>query len=64
MFTSSTRLKKWPLAMTLLVGQVYAALAYYYMHKAEIDQDMREDAARAEKLIEELDKQGKVIRLE
>ncbi len=48
----------------LLVGQVYAALAYYYMHKAEIDQDMREDAARAEKLIEELDKQGKVIRLE
>jgi uncharacterized protein (DUF433 family) len=48
----------------LSVGQVYAALAYYYMHKAEIDADMREDAERAEKLIAELEQQGKVIRLE
>ncbi len=48
----------------LPVGQVYAALAYYYMHKAEIDTDMRKDAAHAEKLIAELDRQGKVIRLD
>jgi uncharacterized protein (DUF433 family) len=48
----------------LSVGQVYAALAYYYMHKAEIDTDMRESAERAEKLLAELDRQGKVIHLE
>jgi uncharacterized protein (DUF433 family) len=48
----------------LLVGQVYAALAYYYMHKAEIDADMREEAARAKKLLAELDGQGKVVHLD
>jgi hypothetical protein len=34
------------------------------MHKAEIDTDMRESAERAEKLLAELDQQGKVIHLE
>ncbi len=48
----------------LPLAQVYAALAYYYMHKQEIDQDLRQDLERAEKLIAELDRQGKVIRLE
>jgi uncharacterized protein (DUF433 family) len=46
------------------VGQVYAALAYYYMHKAEIDTDLRASAERAEKLLADLDRQGKVIHLE
>lgn len=48
----------------LSLGEVYAALAYYYMHKAEIDQQMRDDATQAETLINELEQQGKVIRIE
>ncbi len=32
-------------AYELSLAQVYAALAYYYAHKAEIDTAMREDSA-------------------
>jgi uncharacterized protein (DUF433 family) len=46
------------------LGQVYAALAYYYQHKAEMDTLMREEAQEAEQLISQFDKQGKLIRLE
>jgi uncharacterized protein (DUF433 family) len=31
----------------LTMGQVYAALAYYYMHKAEIDAEIRANAEEA-----------------
>ncbi|RPI97581.1 MAG: DUF433 domain-containing protein [Chloroflexi bacterium] len=44
----------------LSLGQVHAALAYYHLHKDEIDESMRAEAERAEQLIAELEKQGKV----
>ena len=46
------------------LGQVYAALAYYFQHKAEIDAQMRADAEEAQKLLEEFESQGKLIRVE
>ncbi|MBZ0318396.1 MAG: DUF433 domain-containing protein [Anaerolineae bacterium] len=46
------------------LGQVYAALAYYYQHKVEIDTEIRQDSAKAESLLAELEHQGKLIRLE
>lgn len=46
------------------MGQVYAALAYYYQHKAEMDAQMDEEEKEAERLIAELEKQGKLIRFE
>jgi uncharacterized protein (DUF433 family) len=46
------------------MGQTYAALTYYYQHKSELDARMRADAAEAVLLLEELDKQGKLIRIE
>src|SRR5690242_6399004 len=48
----------------LSMAQVYAALSYYYAHKDEIDQEIRSNAEEAEKLIQELRKQGKVKTLE
>ena len=46
------------------LGQVHAALAYYYQHKTDIDTWMRDDEAEADRLLAELDAQGKLIRLE
>ena len=46
------------------MGQVYAALAYYYQHKAEFDQQMRYEAATADRLLAGFDAQKKLIRLE
>ena len=46
----------------LNLAQVYAALAYYYQNKAEIDTVLRSEAQEAEKYLQELDKQGKLIR--
>jgi uncharacterized protein (DUF433 family) len=34
-------------AYAVPISHVHAALAYYYEHKAEIDQDLREQIARA-----------------
>ena len=48
----------------LNLGQVYAALAYYYQHKAEIDKRMRADAVEADRQLGELERQGKLIRVE
>jgi uncharacterized protein (DUF433 family) len=45
----------------LPLGQVHAALAYYYMHKAEIDAEMKANAEDADKLLEELKRQGRLI---
>src|SRR5688500_249235 len=46
------------------LGQVYAALAYYYQHKAEIDERMREEARKAETWLKTFEAQGKLIRIE
>src|SRR5260221_11041781 len=35
------------------LAQVYAALAYYYEHKAELDEDVREQIATAKALKEQ-----------
>ena len=48
----------------LSLGQIHASLAYYYMNKAEIDAEMRSSAEDAEKLLEELKKQGRLITLD
>lgn len=45
------------------MGQVYAALAYYYQHREEIDAQMRADAEEATALLDALDDDGKLIRL-
>ena len=44
------------------LAQVYAALAYYYAHKAEIDAVLRTEAEQAEQYLQQLDAQGKLIR--
>lgn len=46
------------------LGQVYAALAYYYQHKSDIDQRVRAEASESVELLEELKRQGKLIRVE
>ncbi len=46
------------------VGQVHAALAYYYLHKAELDEEIRRDEETATSLIAELEQQGKQPRFE
>lgn len=44
----------------LMFGQVHAALAYYYMHKQEIDDDLRHDLETANRLKAELKQRGKL----
>jgi hypothetical protein len=48
----------------LNLGQVYAALAYYYQHKPDMDAQLRADADEAEQLAHQLDQQKKRIHLE
>jgi uncharacterized protein (DUF433 family) len=48
----------------LRMDQVYAALSYYYAHKGEIDEEIRTNAADAEKYLRELQQQGHLITLE
>jgi uncharacterized protein (DUF433 family) len=48
----------------LNLGQVYAALAYYYQHKPELDETMRSNAEQAEIYLRQLEEQGKLIRRE
>ncbi|MDQ7024163.1 MAG: DUF433 domain-containing protein [Anaerolineae bacterium] len=43
------------------LGQVYAALAYYYQHKTELDATLRSEAQQAKKYLQQLDEQGKLI---
>jgi uncharacterized protein (DUF433 family) len=47
----------------LSLGQVYAALTYYYLHQNEIDEEMRQSSENAKRLLAELEKQGKAHRL-
>ena len=46
---------------TLDLGQVYAALAYYYQHKAVLDARLQTNADTAEHYIDQLAQQGKLI---
>ena len=48
----------------LPLGEIHAALAYYDMHKSEIDAEIRQNADTANKLLDELKAQGKLIILE
>lgn len=48
----------------LTLGEAHAALAYYYVHKAEIDQELRDNAAQAAHLLDDFDAAGKLIRSE
>ncbi|MBL8155055.1 MAG: DUF433 domain-containing protein [Anaerolineae bacterium] len=43
----------------LELGQVYAAMSYYYLHQQEVDEQTRQDAAEAESLLAALQEQGK-----
>jgi uncharacterized protein (DUF433 family) len=47
----------------LELGQVYAALAYYYLHKDEVNAAMRAETERGEALFKVLEAQGKAERL-
>lgn len=51
------------LGFNLNLGQAYAALSYYHLHKAEMDTEIRANADEANRLIRDLRKQGKVITL-
>jgi uncharacterized protein (DUF433 family) len=45
------------------MGQVHAALAYYYQHKSELDSRMRKDTADAEQLLADYGAKVKLIRI-
>ena len=46
------------------VGQVHAALAYYYLHKAELDEQICRDDEAGMQMIEALEREGKHPRFE
>jgi uncharacterized protein (DUF433 family) len=48
----------------LNLGQVYAVLAYYYQHQDAVDAEIRADEEEAERLLNELEKKGKLTRFE
>ena len=45
-------------AFDLTPGQVHAALSYYFDHKEQIDQEIRESETEAEALLQELERRG------
>lgn len=45
----------------ITVGQAHAALAYYHLHKDEIDAAIRADEADAERLLKQIEAQGKLL---
>jgi len=48
----------------LSLGQVYAALAYYHLHQAELDEVLQREAEETERLVIELERQGKLTRFD
>lgn len=48
----------------LSLGQIHAALAYYYMHQDEIDAEIRANDDEAEMWRQKLAEQGRLITLE
>lgn len=45
------------------LAQVHAALAYYYRHQDEIDEQIRQDDEEAERLIAEIERRGELKRV-
>lgn len=48
----------------LNAAQVHAALAYYHLHREEIDAEIRRDDEESTHWVGELEAQGKLIRLD
>ena len=48
----------------LSLGQVYAALAYYHLHQEELDKQLQQEMEETERLVNELEQQGKLKRLD
>lgn len=48
----------------LNMGQVYAALAYYHLNQAAIDQQINDAQNESEQLIQSLSNQGRLIHFE
>lgn len=51
-------------AFRLSLGQVHAALAYYFLNKDVLDSQMHANAAQAEQAMQNLAEQGRLIRFE
>ena len=49
---------------SLSLGQVYAALAFYYQHKREIEEMLEQEADRANTYLTQLEQDGTLIRVE
>jgi uncharacterized protein (DUF433 family) len=49
---------------SLGLGQVYAALAYYYQHKREIDDLLQQEEHRADTYLTRLEHDGRLLRVE
>lgn len=47
----------------LSLGQVYAALSYYHLHQAELDEQYQHEMKETEQLVAELERQGKLRRI-
>jgi uncharacterized protein (DUF433 family) len=43
----------------LTLAQVHAAMAYYYLHQAELDERLQLEKQETERLLEELNRRGK-----
>lgn len=48
----------------LSLGQVHAAMAYYYLHQPEMDERFQRETEETQQLLDEIEKQGKLIRLD
>jgi uncharacterized protein (DUF433 family) len=48
----------------LPLGQVMAAMAYYYLHQEEMDAALQRENEETERLVAELERQGKLHRLD
>ena len=48
----------------LSLGQIHAALAYYYLHQAELDKWLETEQLLGERVISELEAQGKAQRIQ
>ena len=47
----------------LTLGQVHSALAYYYVNKSKMDALMQSELDTAQQLLDQIDANGKLIRL-
>lgn len=52
------------LNFNLRLGQIYAVLAYYYQHKADVDKLLQSEADKAQIYLDKLAEDGKLIRVQ